>query len=636
MVHCGNNNVENIFPVLTNKGNQTDYGMHSAAASAAALANTTSCMQGSGTIGSISNISGRRILLTGAAGFIGFHLADLLHRMYPYDQVIGLDNFNDYYDVELKHMRSNLLRRNHNMTVIRGDACDEALIQSLFERYNFTHVVHMAAQAGVRHSLDHPKAYVTANIMCNVNLLEAIRKHNTRIPFIYASSSSVYGLNTKIPFSETDTVSSPSNVYGATKLTGENLATVYNHLYGISVIGLRFFTVYGPYGRPDMAIFKWADSISRNKPIPLFFKDKMDIKRDFTYVDDIVKGIEASMRLNTFELDHNAPQIFNLGNNHPENVDALVSYLAKEMNVSSIQKTMIPLPETDMIITYADIEKAMCLLDFKPSTSLEKGTKEFIQWYKETYWPEDIVFTTYFTGKEHPERQYLVDNDSFEQMRIWYESVHALGLHAIIFHDSLNEDFVNKYVTPNVRFVKVKLGPRSNNDERFFIYERFLNERIKLNPAWAPKRVLMTDLFDVKFNKNPFDFMRLHEQENNLQNNSNTEFLFIGSEEELIRNNQWLQTRLSECASKEWQFLMDTKLLNPGIVGGKVSTLLRFLPVYNEAMRNAPVKANCNTPMFNIVIRQAPDWNDSIVTGTPFHTEFKKEDWSPAFYIKHK
>jgi UDP-glucuronate 4-epimerase len=571
---------------------------------------------------------GRRILVTGAAGFIGYHLSHLLKNEFG-DIVIGLDNFNDYYSVELKRMRANLLKT-QNVTIIEGDVCDEVLVDGLFREYKFTHVVHLAAQAGVRYSLDNPKAYVTANVMCHLNLLEAIRRYDTTVPFIYASSSSVYGLNDKIPFSEDDSVTKPSNVYGASKIAGEHMSSVYNHLYNIPVIGLRFFTVYGPLGRPDMAVFKWADLIAKNSPIPLFYKDEVVIKRDFTHVSDIVQGIEKTLRLNTFEIDNNAPQVFNLGNNHPESVDSLVSYLADGMK-SEVKKRMMPLPETDMVATFANIDKAMSLLDFKPRVSLREGVSDFIQWFKDTYWPEDIVFTTFFSGKKDPERDIFIQQEFFK-IKEWYDSVHSLNLHAIIFHDNLNQEFVDQYTTTNVRFVQVTLGPRSLNDERFFIYRKFLSERIRLNPEWAPKRVIMTDLFDVKYNKNPFDFMRQYEERHPDQSDN----LFIGSEETTIAENEWSQTRLNQCIQEDWDFLKPTQLLNPGIVGAKVSTMMNFLKVYNKEMKGAPVSANCNTPMFNFVIRQSTELNSRIVTGSPFHSEFRKEDYSPEYFVKHK
>jgi UDP-glucuronate 4-epimerase len=311
----------------------------------------------------------KRILVTGAAGFIGFHLS--LHLKNRGDFVIGLDNFNSYYDPELKKARAKILEE-EEIPVVHGDIQNTELIRRLLVENEITHVVHLAAQAGVRHSMTHPNDYVSANLQGFVSMLEACRPF-PHLKFIYASSSSVYGLNKKIPFSVEDPTDEPANLYGATKKANELIAHSYHHLYKISVTGLRFFTVYGPWGRPDMAYFSFAKNIVEGKPIQVFNHGQM--KRDFTYIDDIVKGTTAA-------IDLGAPcEIFNLGNNRPVELITMIQLLEKALGKKA-NMIMLPMQPGEVLETFADIEKSQKMLNFTPSTSIEEGLNQFVEWFK--------------------------------------------------------------------------------------------------------------------------------------------------------------------------------------------------------------------------------------------------------------
>jgi UDP-glucuronate 4-epimerase len=312
----------------------------------------------------------KRIFITGIAGFIGFHLALSLKKRGDY--VIGCDNFNSYYTPELKQERARLLAES-GISVISCDIIDKTRIETELKNNLITHFVHLAAQAGVRYSLKAPEAYVHSNLNGFVQILEALR-HFPKIKLTYASSSSVYGLNTKIPFAESDPVENPASFYGATKRANELIAHSYHHIHGIACTGLRFFTVYGPWGRPDMAYYSFSKAILDDEPIPVFGEGKQ--LRDFTYIDDIVKGTVAAIDLGA------QCELFNLGNNTPVSVLDLISTL--EMHLGKKTKISFqPSPPGDVPITYADIAKSRKVLGFEPKTSLKEGLKHFTEWYAE-------------------------------------------------------------------------------------------------------------------------------------------------------------------------------------------------------------------------------------------------------------
>ena len=322
----------------------------------------------------------KKILVTGAAGFIGFHLSKKL--LDEGVRVTGLDNLNDYYDVNLKYARLEILNGYENFAFVKGDLADKSAIDRLFEENEFDIVVNLAAQAGVRYSIDNPQAYMESNVIGFFNILEACR-HNPVEHLLYASSSSVYGNQQKTPFSTDDDVSKPISLYAATKKSNELMAYTYSHLYGIPSTGLRFFTVYGPFGRPDMAYFGFTDKIINGETIKIF--NNGDMYRDFTYIDDIVKGIE-NMLCNPPEADENGDRatVYNIGNNSPEKLMYFIETLENALGKKA-EKEFLPMQPGDVYQTYADVTPLVEKFGFKPSTSIEDGLAKFVQWYKSYY-----------------------------------------------------------------------------------------------------------------------------------------------------------------------------------------------------------------------------------------------------------
>lgn len=317
-------------------------------------------------------MSSKRVLVTGAAGFIGFHSALALKARG--DFVIGCDLFNDYYDPNLKKARAELLYQ-EGIEIQKLDICHPLAIETLLNSYQITHVLHLAAQAGVRHSMEHPECYVHSNLNGFIHLLEALKRF-PEVKLIYASSSSVYGTNSKIPFAESDLTDHPASFYGATKKCNEITAASYHHVYGISCTGLRYFTVYGPWGRPDMAYFSFTKAILEGNPITVYGGGKL--KRDFTYIDDIVAGTLSA-------IDLGAPlEIFNLGNCHPHSVTELIEHLEDLLEKKAILN-FEPMPRGDVPMTYADISKSKNQINFEPKVNLKDGLTHFINWYLSHY-----------------------------------------------------------------------------------------------------------------------------------------------------------------------------------------------------------------------------------------------------------
>ena len=308
----------------------------------------------------------KRILVTGAAGFIGFHLARRLEKRG--DIVLGFDNFNEYYDSRLKRERVLHLQ---NIEVIEGDLFDFDCIKKHITEFQPTHIVNLAAQAGVRYSINHPREYLKSNVEGFFNVLEVCREF-PNIKLIYASSSSVYGENEKVPFSESDTTDKIVSFYGITKKNNEMMAEVYSKLYDISVTGLRFFTVYGEWGRPDMAYFSFTKKILNGEPIQVYNHGQMS--RDFTYIDDIVDGIVAAIDLGA------KCEIFNLGNSHPETLSRFVEIIEQTLGKKAI-KEELPMQQGDVTKTFADLTKSRENLNYNPKISLEVGIPKFISWY---------------------------------------------------------------------------------------------------------------------------------------------------------------------------------------------------------------------------------------------------------------
>lgn len=321
----------------------------------------------------------KKILITGAAGFIGFHLAKKLLEQNV--TVVGFDNINNYYDVSLKYARLDILKKYPRFTFVKGDLADDAAVNKMFAENKFDIVVNLAAQAGVRYSIENPRAYIDSNVIGFFNILEACR-HNPVEHLLYASSSSVYGNQQKTPFSTYDNVDSPISLYAATKKSNELMAYTYSHLYGIPATGLRFFTVYGPYGRPDMAYFGFTKKIYAGQPIKIF--NNGDMYRDFTYVDDIVQGIENMLCNPPREQNGAQHKVYNIGNNKPEKLMVFIETLEKALGKTA-QKEYLPMQPGDVYQTYADVSELMKDFDFKPSTSIETGLNKFAEWYKSYY-----------------------------------------------------------------------------------------------------------------------------------------------------------------------------------------------------------------------------------------------------------
>jgi UDP-glucuronate 4-epimerase len=327
-------------------------------------------------------MSDQAILVTGAAGFIGFHVARGL--LAEGRHVVGLDNLNNYYDPDLKRSRLNILCENPGFSFAQTDLVDRPSIASLFAKHRFAVVIHLAAQAGVRHSIDHPHAYADANLEGFVNVLEGCR-HNACRHLIYASSSSVYGANTKLPFSVDDRTDHPISLYAATKKANELMAHSYSHLYRLPVTGLRFFTIYGRWGRPDMAIFLFARAIVEGTPIRLFNHGRM--RRDFTHIDDVTRVVlRLADRTATDDGDTGrAPaRIYNVGNHHPEELVHVVALLEKELGRAAV-KDMLPMQPGDVAETFADVGDLMRDVGFRPETSIEDGIRDFVAWYRGHY-----------------------------------------------------------------------------------------------------------------------------------------------------------------------------------------------------------------------------------------------------------
>ncbi len=330
-----------------------------------------------------------KILITGAAGFIGMHTAKrLLERG---DEVVGVDNINDYYDVKLKQDRLEQLKSYDKFRFIKLDIADKEVMEALFAKEGFQRVVNLAAQPGVRYSLKNPHAYISSNIVGFTNILEGCRHHKIE-HLVYASSSSVYGANTKMPFSVHQNVDHPVSLYAATKKASELMAHTYSHLYGLPTSGLRFFTVYGPWGRPDMSPSLFAGAILEGRPIDVFNEGKM--RRDFTYIDDIVEGVvrvldQTATPDAAFDTSNPDPgtsyapyRIYNIGNHEPVELMTFIETIEKAVGRKA-EKNMLPMQAGDVVATYADIDGLTNAVGFAPSTPLQEGITKFVTWYKD-------------------------------------------------------------------------------------------------------------------------------------------------------------------------------------------------------------------------------------------------------------
>ncbi|MDH1168753.1 NAD-dependent epimerase [Pantoea agglomerans] len=330
-------------------------------------------------------------LVTGAAGFIGFHVSQRL--LAAGHQVVGIDNLNDYYDVNLKHARLNLIKADPGFTFIEMDLADRDAMASLFDQQKFQRVIHLGAQAGVRYSIENPHAYVDSNLTGHLNILEGCRHHKIE-HLLYASSSSVYGLNRKMPFSTEDSVDHPVSLYAATKKANELMSHTYSHLYQLPTTGLRFFTVYGPWGRPDMALFKFTRAMIAGEAIDVYNQGQM--KRDFTYIDDIAEAIVRLQDVIPQQDDNwtvetgspatsSAPyRVYNIGNSQPVTLMNYIEAIEKALGITA-RKNLMPMQPGDVLETSADTEALFKAIGFKPQTGVEEGVKNFVGWYRDFY-----------------------------------------------------------------------------------------------------------------------------------------------------------------------------------------------------------------------------------------------------------
>ncbi|HAB25050.1 MAG: NAD-dependent epimerase [Pantoea sp.] len=331
------------------------------------------------------------ILVTGAAGFIGFHVTQRL--LAAGHQIVGIDNLNDYYDVGLKQSRLDLIAQHPSFRFIKMELADRAAMASLFEQHAFQRVIHLGAQAGVRYSIDNPHAYADANLIGHLNILEGCRHHKIE-HLLYASSSSVYGLNRKMPFSTDDSVDHPVSLYAATKKANELMSHTYSHLYNLPTTGLRFFTVYGPWGRPDMALFKFTRAMIAGDAIDVYNRGEM--KRDFTYIDDIAEAIVRlqdviPQRDESWTVETGSPatssapyRVYNIGNSQPTSLIKYIEAIEKALGVTA-KKNLLPMQPGDVLETSADTEALYQAIGFKPQTGVEEGVARFVSWYREFY-----------------------------------------------------------------------------------------------------------------------------------------------------------------------------------------------------------------------------------------------------------
>ena len=329
-----------------------------------------------------------RFLVTGAAGFIGFHMS--LRLLKEGHEVVGLDNINDYYDPKLKTDRLAMLEPFSHFTFRKCDLADKEGVEKIFQEAPIQRVIHLGAQAGVRHSLNQPFDYASSNLVGTLVILECCRHFKVE-HLVYASSSSVYGTNTKIPFSTTDSVDHPASLYAATKKSNELMAHSYSHLYGIPTTGLRFFTVYGPWGRPDMAPMLFASAISGGRPIKVFNHGKM--RRDFTYIDDIIESIFRIQNIIpqanpdwSGEADESAApyKVYNIGNNQPVELESFIQHMETALGMKA-EKEYLPMQPGDVVETFADIDALSAATGFSPSTPIDQGIERFIEWYRDYY-----------------------------------------------------------------------------------------------------------------------------------------------------------------------------------------------------------------------------------------------------------
>lgn len=637
------------------------------------------------------NLDHKTVFITGIGGFIGMSLARKLSNKtnFPHTRIIGIDSFNTYYIPKLKRERGQKLIR-MGVNVIFGNLCNEILINDIFDEYNISIVVHLAAQAGVRYSIKYPHSYVENNIDCSLTLFEIIKNKKLNIPIVYASSSSIYGDNDfkNEPLKDTIQVNNyvPKSVYAASKVATENLASVYSKMYDLTMVGLRFFTVYGSYGRPDMALWLFSQRLLNNEKIMLYNHGKM--MRDFTHWTDIVQGIQLAMKYalrSNIQNNKGSNTIFNLGKGNVRSLHEFVTIILQQLQLldanTDIEKhpliELAPTPGGEVLFTSADLTKSKSILGYSPKTELEIGIPEFIKWFrndwiiKEKIIKKYLLISTFYIAMVDPRFrqnniQYSNDFDfAVNYIKNWYQSIKnvmniddlALAqIDCVIIHDGLSNDIFIHF--PDIIFINMGQYPnplkghtirRSPNDIRYFhIYDYLLNSADN-----EYEIVIMTDLHDVMFGKDPFKYLIT---EKGLTNNIENKDLYIGCEtmpeqswwnyfkgnnNKLLSDGtwrDWMKDRLNGCFKQDivnkcmqWidsgNHLMPT---NPGILAANKHTMLKYLQNIKYQLTktnnfNTTSEQNCNYAAVYVSIIELcyEDKQCSPINDDAFHSPYR-------------
>ena len=445
------------------------------------------------------------ILITGIAGFIGMHTAKLLISNPSFNgKIIGIDNFDNYYTIKLKREREQLLNK-LGVIVIHSDLCHHQKLLNILKKYQITIILHLAAQAGVRYSIKHPMKYITNNVQCTVNLFETVVKNYTKIPIVFASSSSVYGDNKKFPLKISQNLNHPKSLYAATKIATENIAYVYYKIYNLSIIGLRFFTVYGSYGRPDMATWIFTEKLMNNKTIKLYNNGKME--RDFTHVFDISNGVESGMKFVKYldkinNENFNSYFILNLGKGNVRNLSDFVNIIKENINKNEIDHliTLADTPGGEVLKTFADISKSKIVLNYQPKIELEEGIPQFLRWYqnewikaKKNIYKKKLIISAIYVIDDKDINYYK------ELINKWYKSIKkTIDLDIVIIHNGLEYELFNEF--KNVIFVNYF------GQNLIDIYDNYM-EFLKESNENEYEKVIITDINVMTFKGKPFDIL---------------------------------------------------------------------------------------------------------------------------------
>ena len=611
------------------------------------------------------DIENGSVLITGIAGFIGMSSALRLSSYLNHSKVIGIDSFNDYYDIELKRAREQRLIR-HGVRVIHGDVCDGQLISDILREHNVHSVLHLAAQAGVRYSREHPEEYWRNNVQCTETLLESIGKNESRPRVVYASSSSVYGTGTQrssswfpfgthdpLPFKETDALD-PQSVYAESKVQMEALAQSGSIEHELSIIGLRFFTVYGPFGRPDMALWSFTEQFMAGQPVTLYNHGNM--KRDFTFIDDIVDGILSALNY-VQSLDPKQHEIFNLGKGNVRTLHDFVDIVRSDLAQSDSQRNEamkqqqinIDNPGGESLFTSADLTKSSNVLHFEPKIEIEDGIPRFMDWHRAQWMNHKkqrqnikyLLITTFYVKGADPQPNANTKRPAYFKGDIskyldyignWYWSFKDVATDfeatdIVLIHDGLPIEVMTRF--SEITFLDFR-GHRTNrqsvNDIRYFHYRQYLDEVKSLDRYQI---IVTTDLHDVHFGRDPFEYL--------LDIGSTT--LNIGHEQTTKdatkrRSDfeQWVSNRMKQCSgdlaeeSMKWINGNLDMAPNPGIIGGRPQIMRRlFDEMVSQMERWAPPESNCNfgiftSSLFRLCVKeQQCDIQNDVV----FHSAFK-------------